>query len=416
MRLLVYSIHCPFPANNGAKMRSAALLRALAAEKHAVTLLAFAQRNEPFDQAPLRSLCDAYHFLPLELPALSSGAAWARRVRTFPSSIPFAIARFAVPGMRALLARTLESARFDALICDTPFGAANLPATELPLILHAHNVEHDLIRQYAHLARNPGIRAYATLEGARMRRWEQKIARQAAVILACSAADRGRFQRLAPGTPVVVAPNVICLSEYTAAPVGDDRTLIYQGGMDWMPNRDAVAFFAANILPLIRRRVPQARLLAAGRTPPPRFARRWRNAAGVEFTGTLPDLRAIVAQSAVSVVPLRIGGGTRLKILEAAALGRAIISTPLGAEGLCFTAGVDMEIAANPATFARLATDLLLDRQRRAALGAAARSWVERSYGLHQLRDALRHAFDLIGPTTVPAAITTAAAARAQGG
>lgn len=412
MRLLVYSNHCPFPANNGAKMRSAALLRALAADDHAVTLVAFAQRGEPCDPAPLRALCNAHRLLPLDLPALSSGAAWAVRARALTSSLPFAVARFTAPGMRALLARTLESARFDAIICDTPYGAANLPTTRLPLILHAHNVEHDVIRQYARLAGNPGIGLYANLEARRMRCWEQQLAQKAAAILACSAPDRRRFRQLAHDTPVVVAPNVLCLSDYTAAPVGDDRTLVYQGGMDWMPNRDAVAFFASRILPLIRRGVPQARLVAAGRTPPPRFARRWRNAAGVEFTGTLPDLRAIVAQSAVSVVPLRMGGGTRLKILEAAALGRAIISTPLGAEGLCFAPGVEMEIAANPAAFARLATDLLLDRQRRAALGAAARSWVERSYGLNQLRDALRHTFGLIGPAPVRAAITTTATAQ----
>ncbi|MGH9534067.1 MAG: glycosyltransferase family 4 protein, partial [Terriglobales bacterium] len=314
------------------------------------------------------------------------------------SARPFAVARYTSGPMQALLARTLAAAPFDAVICDTPYGAANLPALHCPLLLHAHNLEHDLVRQYARVARNPAVRVYAHLEAAHLRRWERALARRAQAILSCSAADRRRFAALAPETPAVVAPNVLCLSDYAAGPAGDDRTLVYQGGMDWLPNRDAVAYFAARILPLVRQRVPQARLVAAGRTPPPKFARHWRRAAGVEFTGTLPDLRPIIRQSALSIVPLRLGGGTRLKILEAAALGRAIVSTRLGAEGLAFTPGAEIEIADGATAFAQAVISLLLDRQRRAAMGAAARRRIEQSYGLPQLCVSLRRALRLVQP------------------
>lgn len=415
MHLLVYSLHCPFPANNGAKMRTAALLRALAAEGHQVTLVAFASRREPWDVAPLGALCVKHRLVPLDPPALTGGAGLARRARALLSRQPYAALRYGSGAMQALLSRTLEPVRFDAVICDLPYGAANLPAAGLgniPLILHAHNVEHDLLRQYARLAPNPAVRLYAQLEASRMRRWEQGIARRAAAVLACSEADRRRFLRLAPQTPVVVAPNVLCLSDYAVAAGGDDRTLIYPGGLDWLPNRDAVAFFAGAILPLIRREAPRARLVAAGRNPPRAFARRWRRAAGVEFTGTLPDLRPVIRQAAVAVVPLRIGGGTRLKILEAAALGRAVISTRIGAEGLNFTPGTEIELADSPADFARAAVALLRDRPRRIALGAAARQRVESGHGLSQLRQALREALALAAQPARQAECTAGAAPR----
>lgn len=402
MHLLVYSLHCPFPANNGAKMRTAALLRALAAEGHQVALVAFASRREPWDAAPLGALCVSHRLVPWNPPPLTGRAGLAGRARALLSPQPYAARRYTSGAMQALLSRTLESQRCDAVICDLPYGTANLPAAGLrnvPVILHAHNVEHDLLRQYGHLTANPVVSLYAQLEASRMRQWEQAIARRAAAVLACSDADRRRFLHLAPQTPVVVTPNVLCLSDYAATSGGDDRTLIYPGGLDWLPNRDAVAFFASSILPLIRREAPRARLVAAGRNPPRAFARHWRRAAGVEFTGTLPDLRPVIRQAAMTVVPLRIGGGTRLKILEAAALGRAVISTRIGAEGLNFTPGVEIELADGPADFARAAAALLRDRPRRLALGAAARQRVERCHGLSQLRQALREALAVAAPS-----------------
>lgn len=411
MRLLVYSLHCPFPVNNGAKMRTAALLRALAADEHQITLVAFGSRREAWDTAPLGALCITHRLVPLDLPAMTSGTGLARRARVLFSAQPFAAARYTSPEMRALLSRTLESAHFDALICDVPYGAGNLPGLgDLPVILHTHNVEHDLLRQYARLAGNPALRLYARIEANRMRQWEQALLRRAVAVLACSQADRRRFLALAPRTPVLVAPNVLSLSDYAAAPGGDDRTLIYPGGLDWLPNRDAVAFFASAVLPLIRSWAPQARLVAAGRNPPRAFARRWRRAAGVEFTGTLPDLRPVIRQAAMTVVPLRIGGGTRLKILESAALGRAVVSTQLGAEGLGFRPGREIEIADRPADFARAVIGLLRDRPRRLALGAAARERVERCHGLGQLRESLREALALAAQSRHPARRTAQAA------
>ncbi|MGH9525755.1 MAG: glycosyltransferase [Terriglobales bacterium] len=401
MQLLVYSLHCPFPTNNGAKMRTAALLRGLAAEGHQVTLAAFTSHREPSDAAPLRALCCAHHLLPLNLPSLTGGADLGRRTRALFSSQAYASGRYASPAMRALLARLLASTRFAAVICDLPYGAANLPAAlgGVPLILHTHNVEHDLLRQYARRSVNPAVRLYARLEARRMRHCEQAVARRAAAVLVCSSADQRRFLALAPRTPMLVAPNVVCLSDYAASSGGDDRTLIYPGGMDWLPNRDAVVFFARSVLPRIRQQVPQARLLAAGRNPPPAFARHWRRAAGVEFTGTLPDLRPIIRQAALTIVPLRLGGGTRLKILESAALARAIVSTHLGAEGLTFVPGREIELADTPATLAQAAVALLQDRPRRLALGAAARQRVEQCYGLDQLRQALAQALEFaVGP------------------
>jgi glycosyltransferase involved in cell wall biosynthesis len=173
--------------------------------------------------------------------------------------------------------------------------------------------------------------------------------------------------------------------------------------MDWLPNRDAVAFFVSEVMPELRRLVPDFSFVVAGREPPPDFRSRYEQIPNVRFTGTLPDLRPVIAQAAVCVVPLRIGSGTRLKILEAAAMAKAVVSTTVGAEGLTLKDGEDIVIADEPRTMARAIAALLADRRRRLEIGQAARRHVAAEYGIPALRRALREALALIGEQSAAA-------------
>jgi glycosyltransferase involved in cell wall biosynthesis len=191
----------------------------------------------------------------------------------------------------------------------------------------------------------------------------------------------------------MVVPNVVDTDHYQPSGAEEPCTVLYQGGMDWYPNRDAVEFFVSAILPRLRASVPEARFVVGGRSPSDEFRRRFAAVPGIEFTGTVPDMRTEIARAAVCVVPLRIGSGTRLKILEAAAMAKPIVSTRVGAEGLDFVGGREIVLADEPKAFAEAVADLLRDASRRRELGRAARRRAQECYSLPVLRTAVSAAF-----------------------
>jgi glycosyltransferase involved in cell wall biosynthesis len=391
MRLLFLSMTLPWPPNNGHRMRTWSLLRALAAEGHSITLLAFAYPADlAADTGPLRQLCTDLEVVPLELASLAGRIGALARLRALIGSAPYAAGRYRSPEMAGRIQSQLQGGRFDAVIVDTVFGAVNLPSTDLPLLLNNVDVEHVILERYVRCEGNPAKRLYAWLEARRLRRFEAAACRRAAVGMPCSPADEAQLRALCPGLPLVVVPNVVDTAEY-APPrhdVGD--VVLYQGGLDWYPNRDAVRFFAWRILPLIRRARPSVRFVVAGRNPPAAFRREVHAVPGLELTGPVPDMRPVLARSSVCVVPLRIGSGTRIKILEAAAMARPVVSTTLGAEGLEFVDGEEILVADGPERFAQAVLGLLADHRRRREVGSAARKRVEESYSPPVLRSQLR--------------------------
>jgi glycosyltransferase involved in cell wall biosynthesis len=166
--------------------------------------------------------------------------------------------------------------------------------------------------------------------------------------------------------------------------------------MDWYPNREALEFFVTGIFPRIRSQVPDVRFVVAGRNPPEEFRQRLGHIPGVEFTGTVSDTHAEIASAAGCVVPLRIGSGTRLKILEAAAMAKPVVSTRLGAEGLEFRDGQEIALEDEPAAFADAVVKLLSAAPDRHRLGQAARKRVEQNYRFHALRVSLRSAMSVL--------------------
>jgi glycosyltransferase involved in cell wall biosynthesis len=222
------------------------------------------------------------------------------------------------------------------------------------------------------------------------RRWEISASRRSALIMACSEQDHWEIDRLTPGTTVSVVPNVIDVREYEPGPTVSNHTVVFVAYFGWYPNQDGVEFFVSSVLPRLRSLVPDVKFVAAGRNPPDDFRRRLSKVPGVEFTGTVPDIRPVIADAAVCVVPLRIATGTRLKILEAAAMEKAVVSTTIGAEGLDFKNGSEIVIADDPEVLACEIAALLASPSRTHAIGAAARRRVQECYGIEAVRTALR--------------------------
>jgi glycosyltransferase involved in cell wall biosynthesis len=393
LRILFAALSMPFPPTNGHRLRTWALLRALAGEGHQVTLVSFAEPEELHrEDAELRAVCRAVERVPV--PGVHR-ARWEplRRALAVFSPEPYGVRRFRSPAFTAGLTRALAGERFDLVICDGIYNVQNLPGgLTVPVLLNKDDVAHVILERYARLARNALARLYARLEACKVKRWERQACAGVAANLVCSEVDRDILQRLCPGVPMLVVPNVVDTEHYAPAGEGEPLTVLFQGGMDWHPNRDAVEFFAAEILPELRRLVPAVTFRVAGRSPSDDFRRRFAGPPGLEFTGTVPDMRTEIARAAVCVVPLRIGSGTRLKILEAAAMGKAIVSTRLGAEGLEFRDGEDIVLTDDARAFARATADLLADPARRRKLGEAARQRAEADYSHSALRTALRGA------------------------
>ena len=399
LRILFLGLNVPFPPTNGHQLRNWSLLKALAREGHAVVLVSFAEAPPATEHvAALRAICADVEVVP----APSNGhsrQAWAR-LSALASPMPYGAWRLRSRAMQEAVARRLAGEAPDAVICDDIYMVHNLPAgVGRPVLLNKHDITHVIVRRYLERQRNPLVRAYGSLEYRKLRRWELEAGRRLAGVLACSEHDRRILQAHCPGLRVAVAPNVIDTADYPPCPVGEDGRVVYVGAMDWYPNQDAVEFFLTDILPRLRRRAAEVRFVVAGRNPSEAFRRGFRRLGDVDFTGSVPDIRREIARAAVCVVPLRIGSGTRLKILEAGAMEKPVVSTTLGAEGLEFAPGREIVLADEPEPFAEEVAGLLRDPGRRRALGAAARRRVEARYSLPVLQAAVARALDeLLGP------------------
>ena len=394
MRILYIATQYPLPVNNGVKMRVWTFLRALAAAGHEITLATFA---EPEDAAAteheLRKICKDCDLVLRHTESLSGSKDYMARLAGVLSSSPFTLGRCRSSEMQAILERRLRNDAFDVVLCDNVFTTVNLPATSLPLVLNSHNVEHLVLERYAREVSNPVNALYARMEAGKLRRFEAAVCKRAALVMVCSRLDGQLLEQLCPGVRTVVAPNVVDISDYSMTADEDPLTLVYQGGMDWLPNRDALEYFVRAIFPLVQKEIPQVRLVAAGRNPAPEFRQRFSDVTAVAFTGTLPDLRPVVGKATVCIVPLRIGSGTRFKILESAAMGKPVVSTTIGAEGLDFVPGEEILIADDPAAFAGNVVELLRNPARRRAMGEAARNRVAQDYDVKALERSVAGAF-----------------------
>lgn len=397
MKILFAGTKFPLPATNGQAIRTLSVITALAELGHEVAMITFAPEATPASLEPLSSCCRSIETIASAKSQLrlSTYSGYGQRIGCLLRGEPFSVERFRSEAMRRALARHLEGGGMDAVVCDSLYAMVNLPPTDVPVVLNCHNVEHMIYERFADLARNPAQRLYARIEGAALRTVEAQACGRATVALVCSEQDRTMLLALRPGLQAEVAPNVVDVDRL-APPAGrvpaEAQTLLFSGGMDWYPNRDAVDFFARDIFPLVRAQAPEVRLVVAGRNPPAAWAQRLGRQPGIELTGTVADMRPYLWSATLVVVPLRMGSGTRIKILEACAAGKAVVSTRVGAEGLSLRDGEAIVLADEPAEFAARVLELLQNPARREAIAAAGQQATRAQYGPDAFRAVLARA------------------------
>ena len=387
MKILWLNAGLLLPLDKGGKLRTWHLMRHLA-RRHDITYLSFSDATQTAaDRDGMLEVCRRLVTVPRRDPGKGTARFYLDAARHLLDPVPYAVAKYRSRTYGERLSALLQQDRFDAIVCDFLPPVVNLPERlPCPAILFTHNVEAEIWRRHAETARQVVSRRLLARQWRRMLRFERAALARFDLVLAVSEVDGRTFERLYPGAlrrPVHVVQTGVDTGYFTPQSDGTDagtsRALVFTGSMDWLPNEDGMTFFAREILPLVRRAEPAASLSIVGRTPTP-AVRRLADEAGIEVTGRVEDVRPHIAAGAIYVVPLRIGGGTRLKIFEAMAMGKAVVSTTIGAEGLPVTHGDTIVIADSPAAFADAVVRLLRDPGERQRLGAAARRLVVDRY------------------------------------
>ena len=252
------------------------------------------------------------------------------------------------------------------VVCDFLDAAVNLPERlTIPTVLFQHNVESEIWRRHAGTEANPARRLMYRVEFAKMLRYEQCAVRKLDHVIAVSGHDGDLMQRWVPASHLTVVPTGVDVQEFRpdSSVSAEEPLVMFIGAMDWEPNIDGVENFCGTSWPAIKAKIPEARLRIVGRNPGRRVQRLASDS--ITVTGEVPSVVDHLREAAVVVVPLRIGGGTRLKIYEAMAMGKAVVSTSIGAEGLDVHHGRDLVLADTPIDFAAAVTRLLQDRELR---------------------------------------------------
>jgi sugar transferase (PEP-CTERM/EpsH1 system associated) len=384
MKLLWLNAGLLLPLDKGGKLRTWNVMRHLA-KGHAITFLSFEDPSQTdADRDGMREVSERLITVPREDAPKGTWRFYAGAARYVVDRVPYAVAKYRSSTYRLKVAELLARERFDAVVCDFLPPVVNMPERlPCPAILFTHNVEAEIWRRHAETAGNAASRTLLTQQWRRMLRFEGAAIRRFGLVLAVSGSDGHTFERLYPGAlqaPVHVVQTGVDTSYFTPAIAPPDRAhLVFTGSMDWLPNEDGMTYFCRDILPRIRRSEPDASLSIIGRAPTP-AVRKLAEIPGVEVTGRVDDVRPHVARGAVYIVPLRIGGGTRLKIFEAMSMAKAVVSTTVGAEGLPVTSGRDLVIADEPARFAQAVVHKIRDTSARRAVEAAARQLVVDKY------------------------------------
>ena len=386
LSILYVSQIAPSPPTYGAQRRIQGLMRSLARD-HDVRAIALLSRE--IDQAEaeraMRVYCREVVLIPS--PRWEGLARRAAQVRALASRRSFERRIWDSPALGQAVGELMSSHRFDLVNVEFPFLAHHRfdrapPGASRPLrLLDEHNIEFDLARQQTGAEQGLLRRLHNAANWPKLQREEMEAFRSFDGVTFCSEADERRARQLVPSLRSAVVPNSVDVDEFRPAPhlpPSDGHTVMFFGAINYFPNVDALLYFLREIWPLVERSHPRARLKIVGQHPTPEILA--FRGPRIEVTGRVEDPRPHLASAAVTVAPLRIGGGTRFKILEAMAMARPVVSTSLGAEGIDARAGTEILIADDPPSFAQAVGRLLDDPTLAALLSARGRALVEERY------------------------------------
>lgn len=387
LRILWVKLGGLWPITSGGRLRSFHIIDELS-RHHDVTVLTTTREDEKdiLLSSALPACKDVLSFV-FSPPKKNENAFITSLAASWLTHLPVDLHKYQCPALRQEARTQLDSGNYDICIADFLTSIPNVPMhSGIPVIHFSHNVEFNIWRRLCDTENNWLKKMLLAIEWRKMRRYESKACNTAAATIAVSDEDAQMLQQISPEARISSVSTGVDIDFFRPDPAAQINPveLVFSGSMDWHPNEDAMLFFMDKVLPRVRQEIPQVTLSIVGRNPSPRL-RAAATAANVEVTGTVSDIRPWLCRAAVYIVPLRIGGGTRLKIYEALAMGKAVVTTTIGAEGLDLQDDVHLLRADNSETLARQIVRLLHDPALAGSLGNAGRQLVEANYAWSQV-------------------------------
>lgn len=378
MKLLWVKTDFLHPTTRGGQIRTLEMVRQLH-KNHEVHYIAFDDPTNPEGLRRSSEYCSyAYPVHHKVVPKTSPAFAF-QLAHGLLSPIPVAGMRYRSEAMRETIRKVTSEHRFDAKICDFLFPAINIDDLS-SWTLFQHNVESVIWERHAKAGRTIAHRAYFAGQAKRMLNWERDVCRAVAHVVAVSEVDEHMMRERFGVKSISSVPTGVDVDYFEKPPSATfSHDLVFVGSMDWMPNIDGMRWFLSEVFPQIQAKRQGCTLAIVGRNPPPAILEAAKNPA-ITVTGTVPDVRPYLWQSVVSIVPLRIGGGTRLKIFEAMAAGAPVVSTTIGAEGLPLQDGDTIRIGDSAERFAYHCLELLDKAAMRQGLADNAKQLVVENF------------------------------------
>ncbi len=307
------------------------------------------------------------------------------------SNLPYFMQKYVSNAMREAIEKQANRENFDVVVCDFLMPSVNMPERfEIPTILFQHNVEAMIWRRHFEVQKNAFRKLYLKNQWRKSFEYEREACRKFDFVVAVSGEDADTMRGEYGIENVADVPTGVDTEFFHSDETieKDEFNLVFTGSMDWLPNEDAISWFTKEIFPLIKQKIPQVSLTVVGRNPFASLVELSGKDSSIVVTGRVPDVRPFMNKASAYIVPLRIGGGTRLKIYEAMAMRLPIVSTAVGAEGLPVRDGREIILRDTPNDFADAVVELLIDKKSAKKIGSEAAKVVRENFGWQKVAEA----------------------------
>ena len=399
MNILCITTNVPYPPTDGGRIATFEAIKHLALRGHKITVVApINSHTEIEDVTELTKYCT------LETVAMDTQNTYRGMLCNLFSPKPYTISKYHCNELLTKIKTIVGRKQFDIVNIDhlhmAYYGAIIKERFGLPIVLREQNVESTIMKRYCQALSNPIKKFYLWLQFKKLYSYESTIVEFFDRCFMITEVDKQRIENMNPKVKATVIPAGVDTSYFHPFNVQiEPYSIISVGSMAWLPNVEGTRWFCSKVLPRIKKKLPESRVYIVGKNPPSSIHR--LASENIVITGFVKDVREYMAKAAVFIVPLKTGGGMRIKILNALAMGKAIVSTSVGCEGIDVENGKDILIADSEEDFANRTIELLEDSRKRTALGQEGLRLVRKKYQWEQIAEQMENEYLLVLKTTV---------------